>query len=106
MQFLRRTLLAGAFKFDSRRRQVLPPRLLDYFRASINHVSTLICIGYGFGDTHINQVFREWLEFNAGRKLEVVGSGTKHIPPSLLHLASQVVLRDATATEYLDFVSG
>ena len=62
MQFLRRTLLAGAFKFDRRRSQVLPLRLLDHFRASINHVSTLICIGYGFGDAHINQVIREWLE--------------------------------------------
>ena len=106
MQFLRRTLLAGAFKFDSRSGQVLLLRLLDYFRASINHVSTLICIGYGFGDTHINHVFREWLEFDAGRRLEVVGPGTKYMPSSLLHLASQVVLRDSTATDYLDFVSG
>jgi hypothetical protein len=109
MQFLRRTLLAGAFKFDSRRRQVLPLRLLDYFRANINHVSTLICIGYGFGDAHINQVIREWLEFNASRKLEVVGPGIEHIgniPAFPLHLASQVVLRNSTATAYLDFVSG
>ena len=28
------------------------------------------------------------------------------MPSSLLHLASQVVLRDSTATDYLDFVSG
>ncbi len=106
MQFLRRTLLACAFKFDSRRRQVLPLRFLDHFRASINHVSVLICIGYGFGDAHINQVIREWLEFKADRKLEVVVPGTQHIPPFLLHLAPQVVLRASTATEYLDLVSG
>ena len=31
MQFLRRSLLAGAYKFDSRHSQVIPNELLDYF---------------------------------------------------------------------------
>ena len=50
LQFLRRSLLAGAFKFDSRHSQVLPLRLLEHFRSNLNYVDVLICIGYGFGD--------------------------------------------------------
>jgi hypothetical protein len=106
MQFLRRTLLAGAYKFDSRRNQVLPPRFLDYFKMNINYVSTLICIGYGFGDIHINQVIRGWLEFSVERNLEIVGPGTKTIPPFLLHLAPQIALKDSSATEFLDATAG
>lgn len=106
MQFLRRTLLAGAYKFDNRMSQVLPLRIVDSFRANINYLSSLVCIGYGFGDIHINEVIRTWLEFDAGRKLEIVGPGTKTVPSFLLHIAPQVVPRDMTATEYLDSVAG
>jgi hypothetical protein len=106
MQFLRRSLLAGAYKFDSRMSQVLPFRVLDSFRANINYVSSLICIGYGFGDMHINEVIRMWLEAGADRELEIVGPGTKGVPSFLLHIAPQVVLKDMTATEYLDSRAG
>lgn len=104
MQFLRRSLLAGVFKYGSRTSQVIPLRLLDHFRANLNYITTLICIGYGFGDLHINQVIQRWLEFTAGRKLEIVRPGILHIPSFLLHLVPQVVLRDAIVTEYLDLV--
>lgn len=106
MQFLRRTLLAGAYKFDKRHSQVLPYRLLDYFRSYINYISTLVCIGYGFGDIHINQVIREWLEFSAERRIEIIEPGEQRIPAFGLHLAPQVTLRKATATEYLDSAAG
>jgi hypothetical protein len=102
MQFLRRTLLSGAFKFDQRSTQVLPPAFLKQFRHYLLHVSHLICIGYGCGDVHINQVLREWLEFTGDRKLELVGPGTKACPPFLGHVASQVVLRDEFATDYVE----
>jgi hypothetical protein len=106
MQFLRRSLLAGAFKFESRHSQVLPHRLLAHFGANLNHVSTLICIGYGFADDHINQVIRRWLEFNTERKIEIVSPTINSIPPSLLHLATQVTLTRSTGTDYLDKVAG
>jgi hypothetical protein len=106
MQFLRRSLLAGAYKFDNRLSQVLPSRILDHFRANINFVATLVCIGYGFGDLHINEIIRDWLEFDAERRLEVVGPKTNSVPPFLLHLSPQISLADATATDYLDRATG
>ena len=45
MQFLRRSLLAGAYKFDNRHSQVLPKHILRQFEANINYLSTLVCIG-------------------------------------------------------------
>ena len=40
-QFLRRTLLAGAQKFDKRFSQTLPQKMLDIFRSYINYVQKL-----------------------------------------------------------------
>jgi hypothetical protein len=102
MQFLRKTILSGAYKFDRRKTQVLPPSILNQFRIFLNRVSRLVCIGYGCGDTHINQVLREWLEFSGDRKLELVGPGTKTCPPFAGHVASQVILKDEFATDYLE----
>jgi hypothetical protein len=102
MQFLRRTLLAGAHKFDRKRFQVLPVALLEHFRSYLNSVSTLICVGYGFGDTHINQLLKDWLEFSSIRTIEIVGPDAKHLPAFVAHLASQVSLVDSSATNYFE----
>ena len=71
MQFLRRSLLAGAFKFDAHTNQVLPQSMLRHFRQSLNFVSSLVCIGYSFGDLHINAALRDWLEFSSEILLSV-----------------------------------
>ena len=102
MQFLRKTILSGAYKFDRRSTQVLPPSILNQFRICLNRVSHLVCIGYGCGDAHINQIMREWLEFSGDRKLELVGPEMKACPPFAGHVASQVVLKDEFATDYLE----
>jgi hypothetical protein len=106
MQFLRRTLLAGAHKFDGSRRQVLPKSLLKYFGKYINNVGKLICIGYGFGDIHINQIIREWLELSPNRSLEIVTPQAKDIPPFLLHLAPQVHLVESVPRITLTLLRG
>lgn len=106
MQFLRRSLLAGAYKFQEGRHQVLPKSMLKHFRSNLNAVTKLVCIGYGFGDLHINQVMRDWLGFSAGRSIEIVNPGLKDIPSFLLHLAPQVTLVDSGATDYFDSVAG
>lgn len=106
MQFLRRTLLAGAHKFDGSGRQVLPENMLKYFSNHINSVDKLICIGYGFGDLHINRIICNWLEFSSERSLDIVSPQAKEIPPFLLHLAPQVQLVESGATDYLDAASG
>ena len=106
MQFLRRSLLAGAYKFDARRTQVLPKSMLKHFRQNLNYVSTLACIGYGFGDLHINMVLREWLELSSDRQLEIVSPIVQDMPSFLLHLSPQVVITNSLATDYLDGNAG
>src|SRR5262249_17836922 len=69
-------------------------------------VSTLVCIGYGFGDLHINTVLREWLEFSADRRLEIVNPIAQEVPPFLLHLSPQIVVTKSDATDYLDNQAG
>lgn len=106
MQFLRRSLLAGAYKFDTRHPQVLPGALMTQFTTNINFVTKLVCIGYGFGDLHINAVIRHWLEFTSTRRLEIVNPGVTEVPAFLLHLAPQVEVVAGGATEYFDSVAG
>ena len=106
MQFLQRSLLAGAHKFDSRHHQVIPNELLLYFSSNLKYLSTLVCIGYGFGDYHINQVMRDWLESSSERNLTIVSPTATQIPNQLLHLAPQVELVESDCTDYLDQAGG
>lgn len=106
MQFLRRTLLSGAHKYDKREQQVIPISLLKHFRSHINAVSDLISIGYAFGDMHINVIIREWLEASEDRQLEIVDPAAKDVPSFLLHLAPQVTITRSTATDCLDAKAG
>jgi hypothetical protein len=86
---VRRSLLAGAHKFDPRRQRVLPPDMLKHFKANLNVASELLVIGYSFGDTHINEVLRDWLEFSDERALHIVD-----------------VIERASAKEFLDRRAG
>ena len=106
MQFLRRSLLAGAYKFNSRHSQVVPNELLDYFRSYLNYLTRLVCIGYGFGDQHINQVIRDWLEIRKDRRLTIVDPNASHIPNDFLHVAPQVDIEPSDCTDYLDQKGG
>jgi hypothetical protein len=106
LQFLRRSVLAGAFKFDPRVSQVLPRSMLKHLQANINFVSTLVCIGYSFGDIHINNVLRDWLETSSERKLQIVDPVERPVPSFLLHLLPQISVIKSTATEYLDAAAG
>lgn len=106
IQFLRRSLLAGAYKFDPHKSQVMPKSMLKHFKAQLNFVTKLVCIGYGFGDTHINQILREWLSFSNNRYLEIVDPMITNIPSFLLHLAPQVSLLKCSTTAYFDSAAG
>ena len=106
MQFLRRSLLAGAYKFDPHHSQVIPNEMLDNFRTNLNYLTTLVCIGYGFRDYHINQVIRDWLEFSSERHLTIVDPKASHIPDEFLHLALQVDVVASDCTDYLDQMGG
>lgn len=80
--------------------------MLKPFRENLNFLTTLVCIGYGFGDLHINIIIREWLEFHPERRVEIVSPNARDVPPFLLHLFSQVTITARTATEYLDERAG
>jgi len=102
MQFLRRSLLAGAHKFMASNHQVLPKVMLNHFKSNLNFVTNLIFIGYSFGDWHINNIIKEWLSFTDKRSITIVDPCTNTIPQFLLHLASQVSLETTETTAYLD----
>ena len=105
MQFLRRTPLAGAFKFQGRFSQTVPNELLSYFTLSLSYLAKLICIGYGFGDLHVNQAIRDWLEGSAERRLTIVDPSIEGVPMALHHLSPQVELVKLDTTAYLDRIA-
>lgn len=106
MQFLRRSLLGGVFKFQGPHPQTVPDELLGYFVSTLSQLSTLICIGYGFGDPHVNGAIRTWLERAPDRRLTIVDPMIRGAPNSLLHLLPQIKLEKMTATDYLDREGG
>lgn len=99
-QFLRRTLLAGAQKFDKRFSQTLPQKTLDIFRSQINYVQELYVVGYSFGDAHIDLVLRNWLEFSGDRSIVIVDPYRTGVPQQLAHLALQIDIRLQTAGQF------
>ena len=106
MQFLRRTPLAGAFKFQRQSNQNVPMELLTYFASALGKLATLTCIGYGFGDQHVNQAIRDWLERRDDRRLTIVDPALERAPTMLLHLTPQIELVNSKATDYLDAIAG
>ncbi|MFZ2752633.1 MAG: hypothetical protein WAZ48_04210 [Lysobacteraceae bacterium] len=93
IQFLRRTLLSGAHKFTGKVSQLAPPEFLSLFESNINFSSEMICIGYSFGDHHIDSCIKNWLSFSSERKIVIVNpafSSVRDIPVSYLHLSEQI----------------
>ena len=105
MQFLRRSLLSGVFKYQTKY-QPMPLELLNHFESYLLYISTLIVIGYSFGDYHINRVLREWLEFSVDRYLTVVDPCIEAIPSMFRHLSPQITIVTLDTTDYLDQVGG
>jgi hypothetical protein len=100
LQFLRRSLLAGAQKFKPRFTQTLPMSMLEIFRSRLHYVTKLYIVGYSFGDSHIDATLRDWLEFAAIRSLVSVDPRRTDMPPQLAHLAVQITLCSKTAGDF------
>jgi len=98
LKLLRNSILSGAHKFLQDSHQVAPKELLSQFDLNIKYLNELICIGYGFGDNHVNDIIRTWLEFS-GRKLLIVDPFGR-IPVSLAHLTPRITVIKKKATEY------
>jgi hypothetical protein len=100
LQFLRNSLLSGAHKFSPRMTQIAPPEFLSLFRGHLNYASELICIGYSFGDHHINEPIVEWLSQAAARRLTIVNPGLTRGPDRFAHLCRQVSLVPKDARQF------
>lgn len=99
-QFLRRTLLSGAHKFTGRIEQIAPSEFLGLFKSCVNYADEIICIGYGFGDSHVDEVIRDWLSFSNDRKLEIINPSINYVPSSLAHLCRQVSIKNIGCIDY------
>ena len=99
-QFLRRSLLAGANKFDRRFHQTLPHAMLDIFRNKLKMVAKLYIIGYSFSDKHIDEIIVHWLSESHEKALIIVDPFRTSLPEKYTHLASQVQIIKSTAGEF------
>ena len=101
LQFLRHSIVTGAFKFDRKYHQVLPLPMLEAFRNYIRSVSKLVTIGYSFGDVHINLIIRNWVEMSREHQVVIIDPrASAEVPSVLLHAAPQVDLRKITARDF------
>lgn len=100
VQFLRNSLLSGAHKFSPKISQIAPPEFLALFRSYLSHVSHLVCIGYGFGDRHVDEEIVDWLALSGGRKMTIVNPGITLCPGRFSHLFDQITIRSQGAAEY------
>lgn len=100
IQFLRKSLLSGAHKFTKELSQIAPSEFLSLFRGNLNYADELICIGYSFGDKHIDDHMLDWLSFSATRKLTIVNPGINACPERMKHLSGQVECKPIGASDY------
>ena len=99
-QYLRRSLLSGAHKFTKQVDQIAPPEFLDLFKIYANHVDEIICIGYGFGDRHIDDIIRNWLSISNEKNIVIINPDIKNVPASLAHLSLQVSIKNIGFIDY------
>lgn len=105
IQFLRKSLLSGAHKFTKKLSQIAPSEFLSLFRGNLNYADELICIGYSFGDKHIDDHIVDWLSFSATRKLTIVNPGINVCPERMKHLSGQVECKPIGASDYFTQLS-
>ena len=100
LQFLRKSILSGAHKFSKQISQIAPSEFLHLFRDHLNSFDELICIGYSFADSHIDQILKNWLSFSPDKKLTIVNPGIDRCPSHFNCLHSQVTCICQGASDY------
>lgn len=98
-QFLRRTLLSGEYKFSNKISQNTPPELLEMFKQSLDYIDKLIIVGYGFCDTHINEIVENWMNSGYG-KIVIIDPNIKTIPVFLQRFKSKISIKNITAVDW------
>lgn len=102
-QFFDRSLVTGAFKFQSSSGKKALKVMYERFKSAIYGVQELICVGYGFGDLHVNEVLAKWLCSSNSNRLIIVDPFCSRVPPFLLHLKRQIELQQKT---FFGFMTG
>lgn len=101
IQFLRRSILSGVFKYDrAKSTQIVSQDTLGLFKSSLNHVEKLIILGYGLGDQHINVVLREWIEFSSKRSITIIDPRITKRPSFLDHVPEQVEIQQVSSLDF------
>ncbi|WP_350997958.1 hypothetical protein [Shewanella sp. TB7-MNA-CIBAN-0143] len=99
LQFLRRSLLSGAHKFKGLFDQIIPVSLLQFFKQQLNLIDQLTVIGYSFGDEHINDALKQWLECES-RTIVVYDPYRSDIPDEFDNYRDQFTLIKGGLTDY------
>jgi hypothetical protein len=99
LQFLRRSLLSGAHKFKGQFDQIIPVSLLKFFTQQLKSTEQLTVIGYSFGDDHINDALKEWLECKS-RTIEIYDPYRSDIPDGFESYKEQLTLVKGGLTDY------
>lgn len=105
LQFLRRSLLSGAHKFQDRFEQIAPIAFFDAFKKQLKNINELIVIGYGFGDPHVNDVLHSWI-LDESRKITIYDPHRKDLPSFLSEYASRTsIVHGGLSDFFLSFNS-
>lgn len=99
IQFLHRTPVAGMLKFDRQLTYNAPVELLHYFARKLDDFDTLVVIGYGWGDAHINGPVETWLARRPEARVVVVNPGG--LPPAMSPISTRCAVIKLSAAEYL-----
>jgi hypothetical protein len=99
LQFLRRSLLSGAHKFQDRFDQIIPISLLSFFKKQLINTSYLTVIGYSFGDPHINDALVEWLS-DESRTIEIYDPFITSVPKGFEAHFKQFKIVNGGLTDY------
>lgn len=100
MQFLRRSLLSGAHKFQTSFEQIAPLVFFEQFKTRLGFVNELDVIGCGFADDHISAVLKDWVSRPAS-VMTVFDPNLRSVPKPLASHATQIRIVNCGLTQYL-----
>jgi hypothetical protein len=102
--FFDRSLITGALKFEENHNKIKASQIFfEEFKRKITNYESLLCIGYGFGDQHINNEILKWLTQDRDRKLTIVDPFRDAAPAFAMHLSQQITIHKKS---FLEFVAG
>lgn len=102
LQFLRRTLLAGKFKFTKEISQNAPKELILLFEEKINDFENLIIIGYSLGDPHINEIIIKWVMGQEKRFIYIIDPYMKCLPLNIKIPESKFIILNYFTSDFLN----